>query len=75
MSLMSWMERLRRECRLGICSAPSAIPVHKTCLAVLYAAVCASARQLRWRSVPSAEQDQVLRIIGKGAKQRLASLP
>jgi hypothetical protein len=56
MSLMCWMERLSRECRLGICSAPSAIPVHKTCLAVLYAAVCASARQLRWRSVPSAER-------------------
>jgi hypothetical protein len=57
MSSMCWTERLRRECRLGIGSAPSAIRVHKTCLAVLYyAAVCASARQLRWRSVPLTER-------------------
>jgi len=31
-------------------------PVHKTCLAVMYAAVCASARQPRWRSVPLTER-------------------
>ena len=52
MSLMRWTERLRRGCRLGICSAPSAIRSARRVSRSCVRAVCASARQSRWRSVP-----------------------
>ena len=64
-----------RMIRSGDCSATSATRSHETCLAVMYACGLriGEATTLEIGAVDRA--NQVLRIIGKGDKERLVPLP
>ena len=68
------LKRCRR-IRSGICSASIRNPVHRTCLAVMYACGLriSEATTLEVGAIDRA--NQVLRIIGKGDKERLVPLP
>ena len=64
-----------RTIRSVACSAVSATrptrPASPSCMPV----VCASAKPPRWKLAPSTGANQVLRIVGKGDKERLLPLP
>jgi integrase/recombinase XerD len=64
-----------RTSRSATCSATSANPVHKTCLAVIYACGLriSEATTLEVGAIDRA--NQVLRVVGKGDKERLVPLP